>query len=383
VAPAIAAWVGAVPAPQTRYSSGVLAVMHSAQYLWITSYYARREAEAAPGGRWRPWAYAATLVAGGIALFIPGPWIASYLFRADFTRSVLIFTAVVNLHHFILDGAIWKLRDRRVAAALVDSGPTAPAGAGLDTPPRRWPAWSPRPGLVLRFAALLVLAGWAAVDQARFVLGTSDRDVAALTRAEALNPYDSSVQRRRARLLAEQGRYPEADAEYQRYLAVHPEDGEALLNAGVLASALGRQEDAVRRWEAAVQTDAGRVNASRHLAQVWATRADALELAGRQADAAQAFQRVLTLDEQAGDSSVLGADWFNYGQFLRRRQADPHLVLVSLLQAEHLLGLKGDERTATVRTARTAVEREHPEAIAAVRQSPAAALADARALFRP
>ncbi len=30
--------------PQNRYSTGVLAVMHSAQYLWITSYYARREA---------------------------------------------------------------------------------------------------------------------------------------------------------------------------------------------------------------------------------------------------------------------------------------------------------------------------------------------------
>ncbi|MEP6917799.1 MAG: hypothetical protein ABJC89_19285, partial [Acidobacteriota bacterium] len=91
-----------------------------------------------------------------------------------------------------------------------------------------------------------------------------------------------------------------------------------------------------------------------------------------------------TLDEQAGDSSLLGADWFNYGQFLRRRQAEPHLVLVSLLQAEHLLGLKGDERTATVRTARAAVEREHPEAIASARRSPAAALADARALlFRP
>ncbi len=37
--------------PQSRYSSGVLAVMHSAQYLWITSYYARREAAGeAPGG---------------------------------------------------------------------------------------------------------------------------------------------------------------------------------------------------------------------------------------------------------------------------------------------------------------------------------------------
>ncbi|MBL8149687.1 MAG: hypothetical protein JNN15_07145 [Blastocatellia bacterium] len=30
---------------QTSYSSGVLAFMHSAQYLWITSYYAKREVE--------------------------------------------------------------------------------------------------------------------------------------------------------------------------------------------------------------------------------------------------------------------------------------------------------------------------------------------------
>jgi tetratricopeptide (TPR) repeat protein len=383
VAPAIAAWIGAGAAPQTRYSSGVLAVMHSAQYLWITSYYARREAEAAPGGRWRPWAYAATLVGGGIALFIPGPWVASYLFRADFTRSVLIFTAIVNIHHFILDGAIWKLRDRRVAAVLVDAAPGATAGTRLSVQhATRWLAGRVPPARVLRIAGLVVLVGWAAVDQARFVLGTSDRDVAALTRAEALNPYDSSVQRRRARLLAEQGRYPEADAEYQQYLAVHPDDGEALLNAGVLANTLGREDEAVRRWEAALETDAARVNASRQLAQVWATRADALELAGRPTDAARAFQRVLTLDEQGGDSSALGADWFNYGQFLRRQQAEPHLVLVSLLQAEHLLARKGDERTATVRAARDVVERERPDAMAAVRRSPAEALADARALFR-
>ena len=47
--------------PQSRYSTGVLAVMHSAQYLWITSYYARREAAGScnRGKRrnWRPLAY--------------------------------------------------------------------------------------------------------------------------------------------------------------------------------------------------------------------------------------------------------------------------------------------------------------------------------------
>src|SRR5689334_21023250 len=43
--------------PASRYSTGVLAIMHSAQYLWITSYYARREATGDRSQRWRPFAY--------------------------------------------------------------------------------------------------------------------------------------------------------------------------------------------------------------------------------------------------------------------------------------------------------------------------------------
>src|SRR6202044_321087 len=108
--------------PQTRYSSGILAVLHAAQYIWITSYFQRREARAAGQSNWRMPVYFATLVAGGIALFIPGPWMVSYLFHYDFTTSFLIFMAVVNIHHFILDGALWKLRDTRVASVLFDRG---------------------------------------------------------------------------------------------------------------------------------------------------------------------------------------------------------------------------------------------------------------------
>src|SRR4029077_14778809 len=106
--------------PQTRYSSGILAVLHSTQYLWITSYYQGREARAAGDTRWSFSRYLVTLIAGGIALFIPGPWIVSRIFHADFAASFLTFTALVNIHHFILDGAIWKLRDSRIAALLLD-----------------------------------------------------------------------------------------------------------------------------------------------------------------------------------------------------------------------------------------------------------------------
>src|SRR6267378_8227832 len=107
--------------PQTRYSSGILAVLHSAQYLWITSYYQEREAHQRGDAHWRFSRYLLTLIAGGIALFIPGPWIASRIFHADFAASFLTFTALVNIHHFILDGALWKLRDSRVAAFLLNT----------------------------------------------------------------------------------------------------------------------------------------------------------------------------------------------------------------------------------------------------------------------
>src|ERR1700732_2448065 len=108
--------------PQTRYSSGILAVLHSAQYIWITSYFQQREARAAGQSRWRMPIYFLTLVAGGIALFIPGPWLFGRILHYDFTTSFLIFTAVVNIHHFILDGALWKLRDSRVSSLLIDRG---------------------------------------------------------------------------------------------------------------------------------------------------------------------------------------------------------------------------------------------------------------------
>src|SRR5450432_1076265 len=116
--------------PQTRYSSGILAVLHSTQYLWITSYFQQKEARAAGKASWSFARYLLTLIVGGIALFIPGPWIASRIFHADFAASFLTFTALVNLHHFLLDGAIWKLRDSRIASLLLNKSDRQPkAGA--------------------------------------------------------------------------------------------------------------------------------------------------------------------------------------------------------------------------------------------------------------
>jgi hypothetical protein len=318
VSPAIAEWATGARLPQARYSAGVLAIMHSAQYLWVTSYYARREAESSSGGGWRPWSYAATLVAGGIALFVPGPWMASYLLPFDFTTSVLIFTAVVNIHHFILDGAIWKLRDSRIAALLIDSerrasGSAAQAGRTVQGV-TRWLVGDQPSARRIRVAALVALCVWAAVDQARFVLATDHRNLSALSQAAALNPYDLSVLGRRARLLVEQQRYQEAYDLYSGYLARRPDDVDALVGAGALALELGKREEAVERWQRAFVKDPSQRDARRYLAQIWANTADRLDREGHTAEAARAFRQALALDEGSVDGAKQGADRFNYGQ---------------------------------------------------------------------
>jgi tetratricopeptide (TPR) repeat protein len=300
--------------PQTRYSGGILAVLHSAQYLWITSYYQQREARAAGRPVWRMPTYFLTLVAGGIALFIPGPWLVSRLLRFDFTTSFLIFTAVVNVHHFILDGAIWKLRDTRIASLLINrSGATQPnvklsvpasganaAGAALWVGSRIASA----PAFRVCLVALLFL--WGGIDQIHFALGNNegdpsalrhaarmnpydamlqarialaaakagqkDEEVAAFTRAVAINPHNAALQHACARALIEDGRYQEAYQHYAKMLALFPRDTDALVNYGLLAGRLGHPEEAMDAWKRAADADPSQPNPHLYLAEAFDQR---------------------------------------------------------------------------------------------------------------
>jgi tetratricopeptide (TPR) repeat protein len=107
-------------------------IAHSAQYLWVTSYYARRSGS----GQRLAGFYARALLAGSLLSVIPGlafgptglalrPWSGGL--------AILIF-ACINLHHFVLDGAVWKLRDGRVARLLLRD---AQAAAGDELPRSR------------------------------------------------------------------------------------------------------------------------------------------------------------------------------------------------------------------------------------------------------
>jgi tetratricopeptide (TPR) repeat protein len=299
--------------PQTRYSSGVLAVLHSTQYLWITSYYQAREARERGDINWKFSRYLLTLVAGGIALFIPGPWIASRVFHADFAASFLTFTALVNIHHFILDGALWKLRDSRVAAFLLNSnvrsegGPSEERGAFQSL--AHWLTGSAPAARGIRIATIALLLAWAAMDQLHFYWSSEADSLPALKRAATLNPNDSSIQTRLARAetlagkrdaslaaleraatirqdsfpqqeafargLIEAGRDAEAYSQYQKILVRWPRNADALINYGLLAQRQGHGEEAIDSWQRAIDVDPNQANAQIYLAQALDARAEA------------------------------------------------------------------------------------------------------------
>jgi Tfp pilus assembly protein PilF len=291
--------------PQTRYSSGILAVLHSAQYLWITSYYQKKEALVAGKTAWSFLRYQLTLVAGGIALFIPGPWIVSRVFHLDFAASFLTFTALVNIHHFILDGAIWKLRDARVSTVLVD-GAGKEASAGTEKADGLRQAWQwlagAAPGAqVLRVGAVTLLLLWGGVDRLHFywanvsaslsslkravhlnpddsaaqvklaraaeVAGDRDASLEALRRAAQVNPGNLSLQQAYARGLIVAGKDADAYAMYKSLLARTPDNVDALVNSGLLAHRLGHDAEAIDSWQRAVDVDPGQANPQLYLAQ--------------------------------------------------------------------------------------------------------------------
>ena len=394
--------------PQTRYSSGILAVLHSSQYIWITSYYQRRESRAgsAGGTDWRLGGYLATLVAGGIALFIPGPWLVSRIFRVDFAASFLTFTALVNIHHFILDGAIWKLRDTRVAALLLGKPEPAAAPEGAEANASnavlraaQWLAGDSGGARTVRVAAAVLLCAFGLLDQARFYWASQSTSLPKLMRVEKLTPYDSSLLLRvaqaqenaansagamaalteaarlrphsrlvlhaLAKALLASGKYPEAYEVYRKLLARYPDDVDALVNAGLLATQQGHREEALEDWRRAVALDPSQANAELYLG-------DALTARGEREAAARHYRAYLqivaahpaehaseTKEQLAAEIEVADAD----ARAGRAAEATLALdVAIHLAEKEHEAAL---ESRALARRAELEAQQGQPERAAA------------------
>jgi tetratricopeptide (TPR) repeat protein len=237
------------------------------------------------------------LIAGGIALFIPGPWLASRIFHFDFAASFLIFTALVNIHHFILDGAIWKLRDGRIAQLLLNSqerlsSETAKASdhaiAGL-----RWLIGNSKRAHLVRVTAAIALVAWAGVDQVRYYLRVHSENIGNLQLAASLNSFDSGLQTWLGRKTLESGhpdaaaqawrtalslnpadsgardgllqylikqkKYDEAYKVTQQSLRYAPDDTNLLVNNGMLASQTGNPAEAINSWKRAMAVDPSQI----------------------------------------------------------------------------------------------------------------------------
>jgi Flp pilus assembly protein TadD len=286
VAPWLASLVGGTTVPSVYYATGALAFMHCAQYLWVTAYYTR--AQAARVAAWNPWRYASVLILGGIALFLPGPWIASSLANVDLRESLIIFTAIVNLHHFMLDGALWKLRDRGVAAVLIDGRPADQATpAPLVTPLR--------PGLRWTLAGALLAV--AAVDGSQRALTRETATRATLALAQRLNPHDTRVDVRLATLLARTARDDAAIAVLRPLVATNPMHAPAQRLLGSLLVAGQRWEEAADCYQNLALR--GGLDAGGYV-NLGVLRVRARDLSG----AESAFRRALALDPNSADAHL-------------------------------------------------------------------------------
>lgn len=255
VAPALLTRFGALKLSASYFSAGALAFMHCAQYLWITTFYAKKERVPEGGRPFSFWRYYLTLVVGGVALFIPGPWLASRLLHRDLVESFLIFMALVNVHHFILDGAIWKLRDGRIARLLL--GRQTPGETSAETElavsgfwsQLRWFASEAPAARWIRYGFAAAILGIGAIDQTQYFMTRRGGDSASLTWAQRLNPQDTRVYFRRAQSAFEAGDMATARTELERVLRVNPYNapaqhllGQIIFRSGDTAAALAHYD---------------------------------------------------------------------------------------------------------------------------------------------
>jgi tetratricopeptide (TPR) repeat protein len=269
----------------------VIALAHAAQYLWVTTYYAQASQT------WHGYSgYLAKVLLAGVAIWT----LPVILFAPDAMGQVsyrgglsLLLAAAVNIHHFILDGAIWKLRSGRIANILVRSGADDAAAPARERPWLRPLIWAGCAGCV--GAALFAWYQEEFAVGAKVRSGDLESASASMNRLAWIGRDNSSPRHFLAQAYEERGQTQQAIAEYQRVIDLSPENSATYLQIGTLQAGSGD-------WDAAGQAfgdglaiaplDPGLLGG--------ATRA-ALEL-GRTDDAAELLVR--SLESPNGDTDL-------------------------------------------------------------------------------
>jgi tetratricopeptide (TPR) repeat protein len=114
---------------------------------------------------------------------------------------------------------------------------------------------------------------------------------------------------------------------------------------------LNQTADAMKRFELAREM-AEQANQPKLQSLALMHLADAQEKSHNLAGALASYQTALKLDATAGDAFAEGLDWFNYGQFLRRRNVEDDLVYACFVRAESLMSAKPGTEFDTVQAIR-------------------------------
>jgi len=102
---------------QPLFNILLVPMFHGLQYLGLTSWHAAREPGAGGLGR-----FACYLLVVLLLGLVVNPGLFMIFRGSDAGRTLLTAAAVtsfVNLHHFLLDGRIWRLRERRVVQSMI------------------------------------------------------------------------------------------------------------------------------------------------------------------------------------------------------------------------------------------------------------------------
>lgn len=262
-----------------------VAVGHFLQYLWITTY----SAAASESRKGRAIHLGKALLAGISIWTVP-----TLIFAPDLLGSLpydlglgLLAASVVNLHHFILDGVIWRLRDDRIARLLLVPRSERESGLGDATTRSAARTWAGIAGWTLAGIVLLIsfLDDWEAFagnragetgDLARFELAVERRawlgrdspDLRLLLGARAMQSGDlerahrelergmrlrptADLRRLEGELAELSGDHDRALEAFEAAIALDPESAPAYYQSGLQLARRGRFDEALERLERA------------------------------------------------------------------------------------------------------------------------------------
>lgn len=122
--PAVTQFIWFVPGGSVASFAEFVPFFHSLQYLliaWAMQLKERMDQEAIAPSRWYVLSESArwslVIVLGGITLFWAFPRLAAPEMGLGVSTAVII--SAVQIHHFFVDGVIWKLRNPRVSSPLL------------------------------------------------------------------------------------------------------------------------------------------------------------------------------------------------------------------------------------------------------------------------